>query len=832
MIKLLLRHRAVKTGKSLATLLATEAGLPYSGETLTEVLGAVSGSYLSDAAIINILEKEYKGVTPSDEIIRLLQYTWCRLYTWNIDDSIENINRTTAQRRRNFNGMRDKASEFEGPDFLHVVHLHGQITKPDAGFILSETEYAETLKGERHFWYQRAAQDYIAFCPIFIGSALQEPILNAELERAKRDNNTSSGRAYLISPDDYSAIKLGNFKSKGIVHIKATLEEFVNWLDSHFSEPVKPKDVVAARGGYGADVLHNVTRSDIEIANAIRLINPKEIRQKVNNLPDHDKSYLARRFLQGFPPSWEIASSDIPVKLTSILEIDRAFGAAYGKNDQLFVVIGQSGSGKTTATMISLLKYAEENDCTIYEITSDVRSVRRALEVIKKIGNGKKSIVYIGDLFIYGDAFRDETEAVTGGDLIIVSTARSGEWHEHLDRRIGDRVKPISFERFSAPDYEPLINRLISYVPAPAFRKLTLQDQKKKLAQSRSQLLIALREATESRNFTDIITHEFEHLPDEDTRMLLLTVGISTLARVGISIEAAAEAYNYCNPKRDFSSALLALTGIIGKSEDGRLIARHELYVRHIINDLCPLSAKIVSIKSILHTFVKYNIPVIRSVDRRDAALFRFLLNHRFVVDQVKDKKDRHRGVEIYQDFEVQFQLDGHYWLQYGLYLAQDGNLEVAMDMLQRSIQAYPENSFAVHALADLKLRAARERRVYDEITKNLIAEAVRTLKLQDAHPTLELDTYPIVTLANGHVPALLRHGLSDVAKQAAVEYFDRLQQMDKRVNSDAIKLAKDRMLKFVTLNEWDDGYRKSGRNASNASRRNRKRQSSARSIT
>jgi hypothetical protein len=55
--------------------------------------------------------------------------------------------------------MANKAAELEGPEHLHVVHLHGEIAKPEHGFILTETEYATQIKTEKHHWYKRAAQD-------------------------------------------------------------------------------------------------------------------------------------------------------------------------------------------------------------------------------------------------------------------------------------------------------------------------------------------------------------------------------------------------------------------------------------------------------------------------------------------------------------------------------------------------------------------------------------------------------------------------------------------------------------------------------------------------
>jgi hypothetical protein len=124
--------------------------------------------------------------------------------------------------------------------------------------------------------------------------------------------------------------------------------------------------------------------------------------------------------------------------------------------------------------------------------------------------------------------------------------------------------------------------------------------------------------------------------------------------------------------------------------------------------------------------------------------------------------------------------------------------------MLRRSIQAFPENPFAVHAVAHLKLRIARHRASYDSVTRTLIGEAVEALLQQHARSGgLELDQYPIVTLANGHVAALVKHGQNAEARELAKRYFDQLQQMEKSIPVGAVSQAKDNMLKFATLGDW-----------------------------
>jgi tetratricopeptide (TPR) repeat protein len=233
--------------------------------------------------------------------------------------------------------------------------------------------------------------------------------------------------------------------------------------------------------------------------------------------------------------------------------------------------------------------------------------------------------------------------------------------------------------------------------------------------------LIALHQTTHSENFADVMTREFETLPDEDTRYLCVIAGIATLARVGVGLEIASAVYA-TRGKRSFKSALDALAGIVEINADNRLVARHELYVRHLLENVIPLSEFLDVVSEILSQFAKFEIPVIRRINRTDGYLFKYILNNEFIFRLCKMRGNVDAGRSVYEQFELDFQLDGHFWLQYGLYLVKMHNYEEALKMLSRSIEAYPQNPYARHALAHLQLRIASHRRAFDSATENLIS--------------------------------------------------------------------------------------------------------------
>jgi len=795
----------IRQGSSLAELLANEAGLQYRGEDLSEVIGAVVGPRISAVQFHRILSEEYTKVTPSQELSDLLAYTWRRMYTWNVDDAVENV-RGAVQRRRYFNGMIDKVVAHEGLSYLPVIHLHGEALKPDHGFIFGSSEYNARLNSNAHDWYREAAADYAAYTPLFIGSKLKEPILSAELDRARPNADAGLGRAFLVTPDEFSPVMEANLAARNICVIRATLAELIGWLKARTEKQVTPVDVAMRVNAFARELRDKleVTASDMDVARTVVLHTWADTKRDADALQQADKRRLGRSYLEGAAPTWAIAATDIPVWLKGTDRLYDELAQAVLQRDRLFVVYGQSGSGKTTALLQSMLRFLnDEPNTPLYELTADTPSLRAALGLIGRIHRGEHVIIYVPDMFAFADSMFSDLTSFDQGRFTVISSARSGEWRDHIHRRVGGIARSFQYQRFEEADYQPLIQRLLDYVPAPRFLQMDGATRLQKLRSSRSQLLIALKETTDSAKFTNVITREFERLPDDDCRALVLLAGIATIARTGISEQMAREAYGLLRLKRTFDQAMLAVAGIVSAGPNGRLFARHELYVRHIFDNVANLAEIVDVIISILATFTKYKLPVVQNVDRLNGLLFKFLLNHNFNADLARRRGDVEAPERIYSTFEIAFQLDGHFWLQYGEYLVEKGELEAALGALNKSIQAYPNNRYAAHALADVQLKVAARRSDYDAVTVELIGEAVESLESQQSGYDIDDDQYPIVTLANHHVDALVRHRQDVAAVQAAKRYYSQLEDISKRNPSVQVQRARERLAHYLTSGTW-----------------------------
>lgn len=164
--------------------------------------------------------------------------------------------------------------------------------------------------------------------------------------------------------------------------------------------------------------------------------------------------------------------------------------------------------------------------------------------------------------------------------------------------------------------------------------------------------------------------------------------------------------------------------------------------------------------------------------------------------------------MKFYSQFEISLQLDGHFWLQYALLLRRIGRQTAALEMLGKSIEAFPGNSYARHALAQQKLIVASQHSSFSKETERLIDEAVGSL--MERHHSMgfqrsrgAVDEYPIVALGYYHIDALMAHDMVERAKKAARTYYTEVDRLIKTSPDTILVELKTRLAMLVSASEW-----------------------------
>lgn len=212
--------KPIKSGDALAEEIARAAGLEYTSEGLSDVVEAAH-PILGDSRIKSILETNYLGCSPARELEGLLNYTWRRIYTFNIDDTVRNIpNRSRVQSLRYFNAIKDRREDPKGYSEVQLIHLHGYISDFSSGFIFSVSDYARGAS-KKLGWYERLGEDFHDY-PIV---TLSHYHIDTLLRLGQRDEAIQNAKKYFKMIQDmervYSDQRTSETKGKLLTFIAA-----------------------------------------------------------------------------------------------------------------------------------------------------------------------------------------------------------------------------------------------------------------------------------------------------------------------------------------------------------------------------------------------------------------------------------------------------------------------------------------------------------------------------------------------------------------------------------------------------------------------------------
>lgn len=784
---------------ALADLLAKSAGFPYNNEPLKKVMNAARPR-IGDAEIASLFRDNFMNCRPSTAIQAALRFTWKRFYTFNVDDTINNTPMSSRRQHLNFfNGMSARREEWKSFADLQVIYLHGKADALENGIVFSETDYAETSAFSKP-WYDRLGEDFSEFTVLCIGSSLDEPLFRQHVAR-HRPLTGFTGESYLVTPSDLSPIDKASLDHEQIKHLRYTADQFFEALLRSFRSGIGPNDVLKATS---LPTDGSLTLEDLERLRSFAPVNSEAINKFVSN-NEADAPRFRKLFFEGFGPNWHVILKNEIAELESFSDMENKIVANIS-TEKAIVISGEAGCGKSTFALWIALRLSQKQNLSIFQYIPRQSPFLDSMSALSRHVGDRGAVVVVDDLYLYAKEIREVLVEPRFRNIHVISTARSGEWASRIGFDIEDRVFRLEMPRFAVADIHPLINKIDRFYPAPEFSQLSLEKKIERFGRSKEQLLIALKEATYGAGFDQIIEDEVERIEEPLTRLTLVIASICTLPRTGLAYAAASSVLGRLGGgKNTLASGLRQLQGIVEIDQGGRLKARHELYARQVIEKHIKLPEYEKALTALITYFTQFRMPVIRSVNQIDGRLFRFLLNNRNVYDAYARHGEAHLAAKLYERFEVALQQDGHFWLQYALLLRRLRKQKRALDTLVKSLQAYPQNVFAVHALAQQKLIVATFAEKYGAYEQRLTKEAVESLMAMHSgsvsDKTIQFDEYPIVTLGYSYVNLLVKHGMATEAVREAKKYFSMLDAIPNS-SSDFGSLKAD-LLMFVTQGKW-----------------------------
>lgn len=472
--------------------------------------------------------------TPSRTLKQIPLYCWRSIYTTNFDRLLEQAYDSVGDRKQRLVPIysdRDVQRHQIGRD-VPYIKLHGcitQISSRDLPLILTMRDY-ENFQANRTRLFRRLQDELYDNTILFIGYSLSDPDFLALFNEVQQalGGITEFPRCYAVVLNP-NRIDVEVWNARKVTLLNMTAAEFFD-LAKELPSPITPVEDKATPLVEDAHL-----KLDINVANdlfkAFILVNSK---LGYNGNPDFADFY------RGNKPTWEVirAHGDANRTLYEQIVDEVLFVEETEKASPLEVVVitAEAGGGKTSLLMRLAYDHATLFDgfCLFHKPFEDIpTSVIEELSRVLK----KRIFLFVDDATdnITALANLATSARILNIPITILCGERKNEWNTVAERLTS--VVPVEYEMPYLDDAE-IDNILDALERNDYLCMLSDRNYEERRAIFREkaykQMLVAMREATEGKNFDEIIKEEYESIPNDLAKRTYLH--ICSLHRFGVPV--------------------------------------------------------------------------------------------------------------------------------------------------------------------------------------------------------------------------------------------------------------------------------------------------------
>lgn len=530
------KDNSVLTGKGLKNAIAKFAGLPDpSRRSLRQVYGAAK-SRTKPATLIGFLESVLKGCKATWQSI-VPSFLWKRIYTTNIDDVLRDAF-IACNKPMQFPAWKHFNSPFSRDihdiDSTQIVALHGDIRRPNMGFIFDSREYANAIDNTLS-WHIKYSEDFFSRPFIFVGTQLDEPDLETYL--LYREGNLESPdipdlESYFVSPD-IDDIVSSDLERLGIQCIQETGDNFFAWLDGQISGRKRRSELISK-------TIPRIKNYSSDLAKKSYIIFSSQFIQ-LNHMPTPPKpDENLHDFFRGDSPDWWDIKNRNDAQLSIV---DSSIATLIDNSNNLLVLCGTAGCGKTTSLM-RISQYFSEIHWQVYYFDDLVAvDVESALQVLRST-KGENTLVVISgaaDNIDQIDALARRLKLSDPKTSLRIRFLSEERGYRRARVLAGATHLPLQIEDMNwlnDVDISRLIRKLGEKDKLRSLRGKNLDEQKNVFyGYADNQLLVAMKEISGGGNYDEILHSEYNAIPTDLAKNIYAAICLCHSQQVPVKIE-------------------------------------------------------------------------------------------------------------------------------------------------------------------------------------------------------------------------------------------------------------------------------------------------------
>jgi hypothetical protein len=407
--------------------------------TLSRIMNSLSSSEID-----KYITKVFSNTKPGSTLLDLPNYVWKRVFTFNVDDVVENIYKLRKDRKQEIviSNYSDTFFFTEERSNVQIIHLHGYANMPEAGYVFNVNEYMNNIKNNNT--WMRVLADIVATDSFIIsGISFNEP-----------DFDYYASFRSIISPrkDLYPTLLVEPFpdslleqdcKEKGINLIKSKFSDFMEIVKHELPNPPSIFDMtIRSNNNFSDSIPKNLLMRFFSEFEAI-------------DFGDAVTNKKVSPFDYGYDPSYHdiIVHKDIQRKINTRI-YSELLAKMQDTENYLILITGLFYNGKSTSVMRCLNDLSVAGK-TIYKLKSlSGFSGESTLQSLKYTNT--KTILYFDNLAEYINQVTELLEKCN--NTIVIGTERQYRV-EHVKKVFADKITTIDCNLLYDEEIRQLIEK-------------------------------------------------------------------------------------------------------------------------------------------------------------------------------------------------------------------------------------------------------------------------------------------------------------------------------------------------------------------------------------